>query len=173
MRPRGIKSYTQSPSSRSLLLSLLDRLNDLIHDTGITQRRRITQTVLLPAQHLPQNTAHNLPRPRLGQIVDDEDRLGCRKGTDLFPDLQHEVLAGLLAGIGAILERDEGVDRLARQLVIDAHDGGLGDAAVLDEGRLNLRGGEAVAGHVDDVVDATADPVEAVLVAGGAVAGEL
>src|SRR6185369_9617657 len=34
-------------------------------------------------------------------------------------------------------------------------------------------GAEAVAGHVDDVVDAAGDPVEAVFVAAAAVAGEI
>jgi hypothetical protein len=48
-----------------------------------------------------------------------------------------------------------------------------GDLTVLEQRGLNLRGRQAVAGHVDDVVDATADPVVALMVAAGAIAGEL
>jgi hypothetical protein len=44
---------------------------------------------------------------------------------------------------------------------------------VLEQRGLNLRGRQAVARHVNDVVDAAADPVVAVVVAAGAIAGEL
>lgn len=73
----------------------------------------------------------------------------------------------------ALLDGDKGVDGLAGELVVDADDGGLGNGLVLDEGGLDLGGGETVAGDVDDVVDATADPVEAFVVASSTVTGEL
>lgn len=44
---------------------------------------------------------------------------------------------------------------------------------VLDEGGFDLGSGQAVAGDVDDVVDAAADPVESFVVAAGAVTGEV
>jgi hypothetical protein len=44
---------------------------------------------------------------------------------------------------------------------------------VLEQRGLNLRGRQAVARHVDDVVDAAADPVVALMIAAGTVAGEL
>jgi len=43
--------------------------------------------------------------------------------------------------------------------VREAHDRRLGDVGVQDDGRLDLRGPDAMARHVDDVVDATRDPV--------------
>lgn len=92
--------------------------------------------------------------------------------------------------VEAVLERDEGVDRLAGELVVDAYDGGFGygvcfavlvmccvgrarERTVLDECGFDLGGGETVAGDVDDVVDAAADPVVAFVVATRAIAREL
>ena len=79
------------------------------------------------------------------------------------------------ASLGGLarLERDEGGDRLALQVVGLADDGGLGHLGVADQGALDLHRREPVAGDVQDVVDAAHDPVVAVLVAAGAVAGEV
>ena len=157
----------------SLLPRRLDRLDDLIHHTRITQRARVAQTVLLAAQDLPQDAAHDLAGSRLGQIRHHEDGFGGGEGPDTLPDLQDQVLLGLVAASGRVLERDEGVNGLAGEFVVDADHGGFGDEGGLDKRRFDLGGGEAVAGHVDDVVDAAADPVIAFVVAGGAVTGKL
>ena len=44
---------------------------------------------------------------------------------------------------------------------------------MLDKRGLDLGSGQAVAGHVDDIVDTATDPVEALVVATGTVSGEL
>jgi hypothetical protein len=73
----------------------------------------------------------------------------------------------------AVLDGDKGVDGLARELVRHADDGRLGDGIVLDQRRLDLGRRQPVAANVDDVIDSAADPVEALVVTPGTVAGEL
>ena len=55
----------------------------------------------------------------------------------------------------------------------EAHHGGFGHGLVQDEGALHLRRAQPVAGDVHHVVHAPGDPVVAVGVAAGAVAGEV
>ncbi len=133
----------------------------------------VAQLILLAGENLSQNTAHNLARARLGQVGNDKDGLGRGKGTDALADLHDKLLAQGVVDLVALLDGDKGVDGLAGELVGDADNGGLGDGVVLDEGGLNLGGGETVAGDVDNVVDAAADPVEALVIAGGTVTGKL
>jgi hypothetical protein len=44
---------------------------------------------------------------------------------------------------------------------------------MLDQSSLNLRSRETMAGHVDDIVDTTTDPVVSVVIAACTVSGEL
>ena len=70
-------------------------------------------------------------------------------------------------------QRDERGERLSLELVRLADDRRLGDRGVLDERRLHLHRADAVSGDVEHVVDAAEDPEVAVVVALGAVAGEV
>ncbi len=63
------------------------------------------------------------------------------------------------------------MDALALDLVGDADHGGLGHGGVGDQGALDLRRAQAVAGDVDDIVDAAHEPDVALLVHPGAVPG--
>ena len=108
----------------------MNRLNDLVDDTRIRQRRRITQLILLTRQNLPENSPHSLAGSRLGQVGDGEDGLGGRERTDGFPDLEDEVLLELLVDLVAVLDRDEGVDGLAGEFVGCADNSCLGDTSV-------------------------------------------
>ena len=138
-----------------------------------THRRNIPQLILLPSQDLPQDPPHDLATPRLGQVRNNKDRFRRGEGTDALAHLLHQVAAQLVVNLVAVLDGDEGVDGLARELIRDADHGGFADGLVLDEGGFDLGGREAVAGDVDDVVDTPADPVVAFVVAACAVASEL
>lgn len=92
-----------------------------------TYRRCISQLIFFSRQDLPENTSHDLAGPGLGQIVNHEDRFRCGEGPDGFPDLLDEILADLVVGLAATFQGYEGVDRLARELVVDAHHSCLGD----------------------------------------------
>ena len=73
----------------------------------------------------------------------------------------------------AFAQRHERGDRLALELVRLSDDGGFGNRGMLDERRLHFHRADAVAGDVQHVVDAAEDPEVAVVVALGAVAGEV
>lgn len=158
----------------SLLLPLLNHLNDIIHHTRITECTRIPQTVLLATENFPQNPTHDLPRPRLGKIHHDKDLFGRSKGTDTFPYLEDEIFPRLfVVGIAGVFEGDKGSHGLTGEFVRHAHHGGLGYQGGFDEGSFDLGGGEAVTGDVDDIVDAATDPVISFVITGGAISGEL
>ena len=76
-------------------------------------------------------------------------------------------------GQGAVFEDHIGVDRLALDGMRIADDGALGHGRVRIDGVLDFGGAEAVAAHVDHVVDAADDAEHAVGVAPGPIAGEV
>ncbi len=118
--------------------------------------------------------AHDLAGAGLRQLGDDHDlaRLGDR--ADLLADVVAQLLDDVLAAVAGLLAQDhERADRLAGVLVLGADDRGLGDLRVRDQRRLDLGGGEPVAGDVHDVVDPAEHPEVAVVVLLGAVAGEV
>ena len=69
--------------------------------------------------------------------------------------------------------RDVGVDALALDVVGEADHGGLGNLLVQHQRALDFGRAHAVAGDIEHVVHAPGDPVVAVLVATGAVTGEV
>ena len=75
--------------------------------------------------------------------------------------------------VDAFLHGDERGDRLALDLVRAADDGGLGHARMIDQRALDFHRADAVPGDVQHVVDAAEQPEVAVVVALGAVAGEV
>src|SRR5690606_15351394 len=83
------------------------------------------------------------------------------------------LFTGRLGPSSVGLDDDEGDHRLTRRLVAGAHHGGLRNPRVRDERVLDLRRGQAVAGDVHDVIDATQQPDVAVDVLLGAIAGEV
>jgi hypothetical protein len=105
--------------------------------------------------------------------------------------LHGQILADLICRLVAILQRDEGIDSLAGQLIGDANDSSLGDGVcsqlasvlhssthhvaltVLDKGSLDLGGGQTVSRDVDNIVNTTADPVVAIVVTTGTISSEL
>lgn len=133
----------------------------------------ISQRVLLAGQNLPQDSTHDLSTAGLGEVRDDDDGLWCCEWANALAHLKDEVLLQLVGDLVTVLDRDEGVDGLAGEFISDANNGGLGDSSVLNESGLDLGGGETVTGDVDDVVDASADPVVAVMVTSGSVTSEL
>ena len=79
-----------------------------------------------------------------------------------------------MASFGSpLLERDEHGDRLAFELVGPADGRGFGHVGMDDERTFDFDRAQAVAGDVEHVVDAAHDPVVAVVVVAGVVAGEV
>ena len=86
-----------------------------------------------------------------------------------IPKLLDQLLAAFLAGH----QRHVGIDTLALHIVLVANHGSFGNAGMQYQGGLDLGGAQAVAGDVEYVVHPTGDPVVTILVATGAVTGEV
>jgi len=137
---------TQSlPVTLPSFLALLHRLQDLVHNRRIRQRRRVSQLILLPSQDLPHNSSHDLAGPRFGQVVNNVNCLRRRERSNLFPDLHDELLPCALTRINAIFERHESIHCLSGHFVVDAYHGGLGNTVVLEEGGFDFGRGQTVA----------------------------
>src|SRR4051812_17605277 len=160
-RLQGVRTCAAAWRSCALLalcLTLLDLALELLHDVRVAQRGDVAQLAALG--DVAQQPAHDLARARLRKVVGPDDALGPRQLADalghVLADLVHELVGRL---VGA-LERDERGHRLAGVLVGLPDARRLGDLRVRDDRRLDLRRRHAVAGDVDDVVDAPDDPEE-------------
>ena len=115
-----------------------------------------------------------LPRPGLGQLVGEDDR----RRLAILPILvatwsRISLISILVADVPSPFSVHEGGDGLTGALVGPADDGRLGHRRVVDERRLDFEGRDPVAGDVHDVVDPAEQPDVAVVVALGAVTGEV
>ena len=148
---------------------LVDELGD---DGGVGEGRRVADPVFLERCHFAQDAAHDLPRPRLGQVaVHDEVRGG--DGPDGIPDGCGQDLGQVGRPAEALAQDDEAPDAFPFDVVREPHHGGLGHLRARNQRRLDFRGAEAVAGRVDHVVHAPRDPVVTVFVPPAAVAREV
>lgn len=138
-----------------------------------TYRSNITKLIRLASKNLPQDAPHDLAGSRLREVDHDIHRLGRREGADAPTHLHDELLAQGVRDLRHIRDRDEGVDRLAREVVVHANYRRLGHVVMLDQGRLDLGRRQPMAADVDDVVDTSPDPVVALVVASCTIAGEL
>lgn len=87
--------------------------------------------------------------------------------------MQDKLLAESVCRLVSVLDGDEGVDGLAGQLVGNTNDSRLGNGVVLNQSSLDLSGRETVTADVDDIIDTTSDPVEALVVTGSTITSEL
>mmetsp|Transcript_21664 Transcript_21664/g.51386 ORF Transcript_21664/g.51386 Transcript_21664/m.51386 type:complete len:326 (+) Transcript_21664:42-1019(+) len=163
------------PSASGCLLA--EGLDELVDHAGVGEGRDIAELGLVHALaaggDLAQDAAHDLARARLRQGGRPLDDVGRGEGADLGAAHHDERLLELVGPLDALVGRHVDVDALALDGVREAHHRRLGDVGVQHDGRLDLGGADAVAGHVDDVVDAARDPVVAVGVAARAVARQV
>ena len=114
-----------------------------------------------------------LPLRVLGRASANWILSGVAMGPISLRTWSHQVFLQFVASPDAGFQGDEGVDALPLISWGMPHDRGLGHLGMADQGALHLGGADAVAGDVDDVVDAAHEPVVAVLISPGAVAGEV
>ena len=84
-----------------------------------------------------------------------------------------EVLAELFGWLVAIAQDHEGRDHLALDWVVRTGRGGLGNSRVAHQRRLDLGRRDAMACHVDDIVDASEQPDVAIGIGASTVAREI
>jgi hypothetical protein len=138
-----------------------------------TYGRCVTKLVFFASKNLSQDTTHNLATSSLGQIRNDEDSLGSRKGTNALSDLENEILSQLVVDLVTILDRNKGVYSLPGELIIDTHHSSFSYGGVLDQCGFDLGSRETVTGNIDDIVDTSSDPVVAFVITSCSVTREL
>src|SRR6185437_6416870 len=146
----------------------------LIQNCGVFERRHVLSDFLAASDGL-QQAAHDFARARLGKIVCETDVIGLGNRTELLGNPVAQLLyqGGGVAGWTLAAAYHERKHRLALDLVRLADHGGLGDARVRDQSRLDLHGTQTMSRDIEHIVDAPHDPVVAVLVAVCAVAGHV
>ena len=87
----------------------------------------------------------------------------------MVADLVLEILAWLVT----FAKNDEGNNTLPLDLVGTADDGRFGHGRMTDQGTFHLGRAEAMTGNIEDIVDTADDPEIPLLVAAGAIAGEV
>ena len=144
----GLGQQTSPPAGRPQPASA-----DLVHHRGIGQRRGVAEVAALG--HVAQQPAHDLAAAGLGQVGREDDRLGPGDGADLG---RPRACAAPRRGASSASTPPRRVTKAMMawpvDVVLGADHGGLGHRVVGDEGRLDLGGGDAVAGDVHHVVDA-------------------
>src|SRR5438046_6053808 len=132
----GSRGSTGSFRPESVFLRTI-RLLFLFTQAGehrvVLERRRVADR-LLAARDVAQQPAHDLSAARLRQRIGEAEIVRTREGADLLRDVLAERLPELLGRALARLERHEGGDRLALQLVRPAGGRGLGDGGMADGG---------------------------------------
>src|ERR1043166_2663152 len=123
-RPESVLVRTIKSNPSSLLL-----LTQTGEHRVVLERGRVADRILA-ARDVAQQTAHDLSAARLRQRVGEAEIVRAREGADLLRDVLAECLPELLGRALARLERHEGGDRLALQLVRPADDRGLGDGGM-------------------------------------------
>src|SRR5439155_13388207 len=118
-------------------------------------------------------SSHDLSRARLRKLGGEHDRLGTCDRADRLYDMLAELFRQLLASLVSTAKSDEGEDRLSGDRVLTSDHGRYGHLPMRDERGLDFGGRDAVPGDLHDVVDTSHEPEVAVLVASGAVAGEV
>jgi hypothetical protein len=98
---------------------------------------------------------------------------GRSNRADFLADVGDQFLAQRLGRFDADFQGDIGVNTLTLDVVREADHGRFGDRRMQHQRRFDLGGAHAVTGHVDHIVHPPGDPVIAVLIAAGAVAGEV
>jgi len=96
----------------------MNRLDYLFNDTGIRERAYIAQLVLLTSQDLTQNSAHNLARTSLWQIIDNNDALRSCERSNCFADLEDQFLGQLRSSFDIIFQGDKRVDSYCLEKIV-------------------------------------------------------
>ena len=101
------------------------------------------------------------------------NRFGGCDGTDFFSDMHDEFFLKFSALRGPADQGDKGIQRLPFDFVRDGCDGGFCDRGMTDQGAFDFGGADAMAGHVDHVIDAAHEPVIPFIINTTAIAGEV
>src|SRR5579883_3081607 len=142
-----------------------------LDDLRVGQRRHVTHVGKVADRG--QHTAHNLARTRLGHIGDDPTVLRPRDLANLRLDGPGYFLLNLLAWLDPRLQRDIYLHHAPAQLVEQGNRSGFGNLIDGQAGRFDLFGAQAMAGHIDNIIDPAKNAEVAIGGQHCAIAGEV
>src|SRR5437879_5870725 len=149
----------------------MDEFSNLLDNVGIGEGGDVAGVHAV--RNGGQDTAHDLAGAGFGHVRYDVDALGARDFADHGFDGGDDLVDDLLVGRQAGFDGDVDLGDAALDFVDDGNDGGFSDFWDAKAGGFDLFCAEAMAGDVDDVVDAAEDAVVAVRGERGAVTGKV
>src|SRR5467141_2653666 len=141
-------------------IAALDLFANLGDDVGIGKRRDVAGVHLIG--NGGEDAAHNFAGASLGHVGNDVDSFGAGDFADHGFDGEDDFVLHGFGGRNAGLQGDIDDRDAAFDFVNGGNDGGFGDFGDGEAGGFDFLGAEAVAGDVDDVIDAAEDAVVAV-----------
>src|SRR5229473_4150468 len=147
----------------------LDELADLLDDVGIREGGNVAGVHVVG--NGGEDAAHDFAGAGLGHVRDDVDGFGAGDFADHGFDGEDDFVLHGFGGRNAGLQGDVDDRNAAFDFVDGGNDGGFGDFGNREAGGFDFLGAEAVAGDVDDVIDAAKDAIVTVGGEHGAVSG--
>mmetsp|Transcript_77978 Transcript_77978/g.215634 ORF Transcript_77978/g.215634 Transcript_77978/m.215634 type:complete len:267 (-) Transcript_77978:1423-2223(-) len=145
----------------------------LLYNAGVQQRRGVAQVGGVVLRDLAQDAAHDLAASRLRQRAGEDDVVRLRKGPDLLAHTLLELRLQIVVALVPLLQDHVAEEPRTLDLMWVADHCRLRGPRMSNQGMLDLRAADAVAGDIDDVIHAAGDPIVPVLVADATVAGEV
>src|SRR3984893_5327536 len=154
-------------------LSVLPMVDEVVDDSGLRQRRGVAEIIEFVLGDLAQNAAHDLAGSGLRQTGRELNQVRRGNRSDLLAHPSNQLSAQLLGGLFFGHQGHVRINALPLYVVRITHHGGLGYLRMGNEGGLDFGGPKPMAGHIDDIVDPTGNPIIAIGIAPTAVAGEI
>src|SRR5260370_32876578 len=166
-----IEQENNPEKDKVVLLSLLFLAQFRQHGE-IFQGRRILGG-LLATGDVAEQPAHDFAGARLGQAVGEANVVGPGQSADLANHVFLQLAFQVFGRRNAATQGDEADKAFALELIWPADNRGLRDLVMMNEGALDFHRAQAVAGHIDDVIDPAHDPEIAVFILARAVRGKV
>src|SRR6266705_6134139 len=138
-------------------VAALDELANLLDDVGVREGGDVAGVHVIGDGG--EDAAHDLAGAGLGHVWNNVDGLGAGDFADHGFDGGDDFVLDGFGGRNAGLQRDVDDRDAAFDFVHGRDDGGFGDFGNREAGGFDFLGAEAVAGDVDDVIDAAEDAI--------------
>ncbi|KAH3658854.1 hypothetical protein OGATHE_006580 [Ogataea polymorpha] len=150
----------------------------IIHLLWVGQCAQIAQTLGLSGTNLTEHSSHDLARPGLWQVWNDDNAFWSSKRPNYASDVHHERFSEgskrlCVVCLRLVLQLHKCNDGLASDVVVDSNNSGLADMSVFQQNRLDLGSGQSVARNIHNVVDSSSDPIVAIVVSSSTVSREV
>src|SRR5262249_15793389 len=169
----GLRPSWATSSPRFCRLFVLPVADEVIDHGRIGQSRGVAEVAVLIFGDLAQDSSHDFAGARFWQARRELDQIRRGNRSDLLADPSHQFLAQVFSRLFAGHQGDIGVDALTFDVVRVTDYPRFRNFRMRNECALDFGGAEAVSSDIDDIVDASGDPVVAIFVATAAVTREI